>query len=285
VNEVILLTTFERIKSIFPSVVHRSQDASDALDWYEAHDGTQFGLPKAILSARELQLLSFWAEPIPSPMTAHQQLWQSRLTDATFSFDQPFRLFSLTLQGQEAETFHSFLEILGDFMPHAEIVVVTRRHIEIIEPEPTIDLTEFEDVLRAIASDCFIEATAIYSQRQRGSLASVYHKHQAVIRDGKLSTKAYPASQLLYHSLVRDHTLRRSLFDETIDALDAQTVELLEALFANSLNISNTAKALYLHRNTLNYRLDRLYETSGFDARFFYDAALLQLLVTLHKFD
>ncbi|WP_396129356.1 hypothetical protein [Exiguobacterium mexicanum] len=39
------MTTFERIKSIFPMAVHRSEEASGDVRWYQAQDGTVFGLP------------------------------------------------------------------------------------------------------------------------------------------------------------------------------------------------------------------------------------------------
>jgi DNA-binding PucR family transcriptional regulator len=101
-----------------------------------------------------------------------------------------------------------------------------------------------------------------------------------------MSTKTYPASQLLYHYLLQqDLKERMHITAPLMQMLDLSTIELLEALFRHSLNVSHTAKALFMHRNTLNYRLDRLFETTGYDARTFYDASLLQLMVMLHKSD
>ena len=281
-----MLTTFERIKSIFPAAVHRSEDASGDYDWFETQDGTTFGLPNTELSERERQLLDWWATPILTSVDANQKKWQQRFQDDTFRFDHSFRLLSLTLHGAETESLEQFTEVLHDFMPYATIVVMTRRHIEVVETDSFVDLVEFEDVLRAIASDCYVEAHVVYSQRPAGDLATLYRQHQLLLPFAKLSTKAYPASQLLYHYLLQD----QESFDErlrvthpTIEALDPPTIELLEALFNHSLNVSHTAKALFMHRNTLNYRLDRLYEATGYDARQFFDASLLQLLVTLHK--
>lgn len=173
-------------------------------------------------------------------------------------------------------------------MPHATLIVMTRRHIELIETDTFVDLVEFEDVLRAIASDCYVEAHVVYSHRPVGGLAPLYRQHQLLLPLARLSTKAYPASQLLYHYLLQDQETideRRHVTNQTFEALENSTIDLLEALFNHSLNVSHTAKALFMHRNTLNYRLDRLYETTGYDARQFYDASLLQLIVTLHKSD
>lgn len=74
---------------------------------------------------------------------------------------------------------------------------------------------------------------------------------------------------------IRD-TLRASLGEKL--ALTAEQQELLHALFSNQLNLSETARALYLHRNTLLYRLDKLKEKTGLDPREFSDAVFLQLV-------
>jgi len=281
-----VLTTFERIKSIFPSVVHRSEDASGDYVWYKAHDGTVFGLPKTELTERERRLVSLWATPFVTTLDSVQALWHGRLFDDAFRIERPFRLSSLALHYQEPEALETFVDVLRDFMPSAVIIVMTARHIEVLETETLVDMAEFEDVLRAVAGDFYVEASVVYSERPLGALAPLYAEHQVLLPLAKRSIKAYPASQLLYHYLLQDHesfAARLRLTETTHQALDATARELLEALFAHTLNVSHTAKALFMHRNTLNYRLDRLYEATGYDARQFHDASLLQLIVTLHK--
>ncbi|STO08942.1 PucR family transcriptional regulator [Exiguobacterium aurantiacum] len=281
-----MLTTFERIKSIFPTVVHRSEDASGEYAWYQAHDGTVFGLPKMELTERERRLISLWATPFVTSLDSVQALWHGRLFDDSFRIERPFRLSSLALHHQEPEALETFVDVLRDFMPSAIIIVMTERHIEILETEALVEMAEFEDVLRAIAGDFYVEASVVYSERPLGTLATLYAEHQVLLPLAKRSIKAYPASQLLYHYLLQDHesfAARLRLTEATYTALDATARELLEALFTHTLNVSHTAKALFMHRNTLNYRLDRLYEATGYDARQFHDASLLQLIVTLHK--
>ncbi|RNB86398.1 PucR family transcriptional regulator [Brevibacillus panacihumi] len=60
-------------------------------------------------------------------------------------------------------------------------------------------------------------------------------------------------------------------------ALTPEQKETLETLFARQLNVSETARQLYIHRNTLLYRLDKITEATGLDPRHFPDAVLLQL--------
>ena len=57
----------------------------------------------------------------------------------------------------------------------------------------------------------------------------------------------------------------------------------IEALFENGLNISETARKLYIHRNTLVYRLDKIAKSTGLDLRRFDDAMTFRLLMLLHS--
>ena len=51
----------------------------------------------------------------------------------------------------------------------------------------------------------------------------------------------------------------------------------IQKFFENSLNISETARQLYIHRNTLVYRLERLEKMIGLDIRKFEDAMTFKI--------
>lgn len=53
---------------------------------------------------------------------------------------------------------------------------------------------------------------------------------------------------------------------------DSDLVDTCFNLFANDLNVSRTAKQLYMHRNTLIYRINKLKRMTGLDVRTFGDA-------------
>lgn len=61
------------------------------------------------------------------------------------------------------------------------------------------------------------------------------------------------------------------------DNLDEETQNTIQIFYQNDLNISETARQLYLHRNTLVYRLERLEKTIGLDIRRFEDAMTFKL--------
>ena len=53
--------------------------------------------------------------------------------------------------------------------------------------------------------------------------------------------------------------------------------------FENNLNLSEAARKLYIHRNTLIYRLDKIQKVTGLDLRHFEDAMLLKIIIMLGK--
>ncbi len=73
------------------------------------------------------------------------------------------------------------------------------------------------------------------------------------------------------------------VFAAADQVLDAETLATLEAFFAQDCNVSETAKTLYIHRNTLLYRLDKFKQETGLDVRHFHHAVLVHLMVLLYK--
>ena len=73
--------------------------------------------------------------------------------------------------------------------------------------------------------------------------------------------------------------LRKELLsEETGKQLNSEMMETVRAFFRNDLNLSTTARQLFIHRNTLIYRLDKIRKETGFDLRCFRDAAVFQMI-------
>lgn len=74
-----------------------------------------------------------------------------------------------------------------------------------------------------------------------------------------------------------------SVLKRTEASLDAEIMLTLEHFFALDCNVSETAKKLYIHRNTLLYRLDKFKQETGLDVRHFHDAVLVRISMLLYK--
>lgn len=70
----------------------------------------------------------------------------------------------------------------------------------------------------------------------------------------------------------------------SIDALDQETLFTIQRFFENSLNVSETSRKLFVHRNTLVYRLEKIKRLTGLDLREFDDAIVFKVALMVKKY-
>ncbi|RRD95339.1 PucR family transcriptional regulator [Clostridiales bacterium COT073_COT-073] len=68
------------------------------------------------------------------------------------------------------------------------------------------------------------------------------------------------------------------------DQFDEETLTTINKFFENSLNVSETSRQLYIHRNTLVYRLDKLQKNTGLDLRVFEDAITFKIALMVVRY-
>ncbi len=77
----------------------------------------------------------------------------------------------------------------------------------------------------------------------------------------------------------------KEIFDgKSPDEFDDETLVTINKFFENSLNVSETSRQLYIHRNTLVYRLDKLEKSTGLDLRVFDDAITFKIALMVVKY-
>ena len=72
--------------------------------------------------------------------------------------------------------------------------------------------------------------------------------------------------------------------DRKPDEFDEETLTTIEKFFENNLNVSETSRQLFIHRNTLVYRLDKLQRSTGLDLRVFEDAITFKIALMVVKY-
>src|SRR5690606_26487721 len=114
--------------------------------------------------------------------------------------------------------------------------------------------------------------SAVSSMRDALQLGRLFHVDESVHLPWKLHLE-----RLLYTMDDREKKkfLERLMKNAEHTTLDSEMFSTLQAFFYNDCNISETSKALYIHRNTLLYRLDKFKQATGMDVRNFHDAVLV----------
>lgn len=113
-----------------------------------------------------------------------------------------------------------------------------------------------------------IEIGRIYRQEE------TVHIYSSLLLERFLSDIP-PETAEHYHSLLFNRSTSR-LFTEEI-------LSTVEMFFRKDLNLSDTARQLYIHRNTLVYRLDKVQRQIGLDLRKFDDAVTFKMLMEMKK--
>lgn len=70
----------------------------------------------------------------------------------------------------------------------------------------------------------------------------------------------------------------------SIDSLDQETLFTIQRFFENNLNVSETSRKLFVHRNTLVYRLEKIKRLTGLDLREFDDAIVFKVALMVKKY-
>ena len=84
-------------------------------------------------------------------------------------------------------------------------------------------------------------------------------------------------------SRLKEYTeqFRVSRAEEVLE--DREMSATAEAFLESSLNLSETARNLFMHRNTLTYRLDKIERITGLDIRKFSDAVTFRVITILYR--
>ena len=78
--------------------------------------------------------------------------------------------------------------------------------------------------------------------------------------------------------------LKEVFAEGAFESLDTETILTIQKFFENNLNVSETSRQLYVHRNTLVYRLDKIQKITGLDLRNFDDAIIFKVSMLVKKY-
>ena len=125
-------------------------------------------------------------------------------------------------------------------------------------------------------------------------LAKSYKEAQIAIEVGKVfDTERYIVNyenlgigRLIYQlpTTLCEMFLQEVFKKNPIHALDQETLFTIYKFFENNLNVSETARKLFVHRNTLVYRLEKIKKLTGLDLREFDDAITFKVALMVKKY-
>ena len=152
---------------------------------------------------------------------------------------------------------------------------------------------EMEDLLR---NELFVKTiigigTVVSHLRE---LANAYKEAQTAIEVGKvfeteksvINYKNLGIGRLIYQlpTTLCEMFLSEVFEMSSIEALDQETLFTINKFFENNLNVSETSRKLFVHRNTLVYRLEKIKKQTGLDLREFDHAIVFKVALMVRKY-
>ena len=189
-----------------------------------------------------------------------------------------------------------FPDKLQDFVlsiNETDVAVVKQLSAHPAEGELEKIAAHVEDTLR---SELFIKTVigiGTVAEHLR-ELADSYKEAQTAIEVGKvfetektiLNYENLGIGRLIYQlpTTLCEIFLSEVFKKSTIDSLDQETLFTINKFFENNLNVSETSRKLFVHRNTLVYRLEKIKKLTGLDLRQFDHAIVFKVALMVRQY-
>ena len=293
-----------QLRKVYPSLlVYR--DGTDNLNrdykWFVTDAEEVIGIHNKEVTPKDALLLGTFLSPynIEFPLlTVEEQKWQKVIhltvpnTEMEFTPDNPYRFIYFTINKNQITPI-LFKRAIQELFGQQVSILWENEHQGIIIEEKSIheESTSYEQIIDILMSDLYVKINVYVGPFQDG-LKDVNQYYQSIIRAAKkiftYSNKAVITYIDAVPYLLIDQTEQgfRKMMSETVlqeYINDAETLKMIETFVQCNLNISETAKELHMHRNSLQYRLDRFFEKTGIDIRQFHQAMTVYLALLARK--
>lgn len=136
---------------------------------------------------------------------------------------------------------------------------------------------DYSMLLSSIISDFNIDTKLIYLNTK----VLKFLPEEYILKNiSSLKNKAYDITKFLLYLIYNDIN-KNELKNNLLELLGQEDIDIALAIARNNMNFSVSAKKLYLHRNTLNYRIEKIYEKTNIDIKTFEG---LSVFVSLFEF-
>jgi sugar diacid utilization regulator len=192
----------------------------------------------------------------------------------------PYTLILISVDGSR----HEVLNIIKQLYNEQEVISVIYGDSVIIAGCFEEVLEHAESIKDSIASELYCNCYISFSDNitSKEMVKSAYDDAKECMRIGKkfeVKNGIYNKSNLVFEKIaynINDKMKSELLskFKEKFNLFDAEMINTVEEFIECGLNISEASRKLYIHRNTLIYRLDKIHKDTGADIRDFKQATV-----------
>ncbi|TCP29300.1 PucR-like helix-turn-helix protein [Scopulibacillus darangshiensis] len=295
----------DKIKAMYgKAFIEGFQAASvpEQYEWFRTEDHIIFGILKSKLTNKEARLLSIAFIPMEAEnlkKTKAERIWSSLLLEGKILdrdkgdtiFSNFFYMIHFFLK-EAPDDKADFEEAINGLLS-VSFTIVWENHIQGVIVVHHHERARHEEMADIIATDFYIDISIMVSQ-----VTSLQNGHAYYVEQKKLffaARRLYPGRHVFYHENLLPLSLiqtlpsekRNVLFGQNnqMDHIDPELIHSVSVFFEHNLNLTTASKALFIHRNSLQYRIDRFYEATRLDPKHFHDAVIISLLILDQKYE
>lgn len=293
-----------QLRKIYPSLVlylEGQDNLNRTYNWFVTDANEIIGIHEDELTAKDVSLLAAFLVPyninLPIP-TEEEQKWRKVIhstesnTSIELKLTNPYRFVYFSIKKNEIDplVFKSAIHEL--FAKQVPILWENGYEGILIEEQTKLEeSTSYEQIIDVLMSDLYVKINFFVGPYREGFEGITKHYHsllntaKQVFTNSNKTVLTYidAVPYLLIHQTEQDFRtdLSKTILQEYMD--EEESLKMIETFVQCNLNLSETSKALHMHRNSLQYRLDRFFEKTGIDIRQFHQAMTVYLAILARK--
>ncbi|TDE75381.1 MULTISPECIES: helix-turn-helix domain-containing protein [Streptococcus] len=277
------------LERLFPEAVEAGK-VEHSEEWVAVEEnGQTYYLPLANLSEREKALLALKNDGILDDKVTENP-WYRYLVQDDLSLAQDYKSLQIIyIDHKEAlpeELFDFFTTLLPNLL--APVVISKTRTLLILNQEELIEAEELmNDVLPTLESDFGIKLTIffgnVWCKFQADDLPAFYREESRLFANmrhyrGNERTISFSQMLLLAYAHQLDlPAIKHKILQAIDDSKDIRMI--IMTMWQEQGNLAKTAQSLYIHRNSLHYKLEKFRLLSGLNLKNLNDLAFSYLLI------
>lgn len=288
----------EKLKKYYQDALVQSAKPDQEQDyyWFLTDANEKFGILKSILTEKEQQLLSLLftsCDEKKMEMNSEQEIWYNFLygnDSLLLNIETNIRFIYFYIKTGQFD-YHDFGDAVKALFPTTITIIWKNDHEGIViekEDEISSEMVYFEEIVDTLSSDFYLNLYLLIGQKIDSSTnlreqflweESVFHNGLHMIQTKKIF-KVQDVLPYLFLEEISPHTKKHamaSILHTTID--DQELINTIKVFIECNLNVSSAAKKLYMHRNSLQYRIDKFIEKTGVDIKNFNEAMIAYLII------
>ena len=222
-------------------------------------------------------------------------------TELHFGSDVPRVVFLISFSDT---TDSSAIDVVSNLFPDKQrdfVISINEKDLVLVkEVKPNVELKDLLKIAKSIEdtinTELMVKSTIGIGTvaMQLKDIVSSFKEAQLAIEVGQvfdteksiLSFENLGIGRLIYQlpSTLCEQFLAEVFRKGSINALDHETLFTIQKFFENNLNVSETSRKLFVHRNTLVYRLEKIKKITGLDLREFDHAIIFKVALMVRKY-